>query len=116
MNQDAAVGITFTQTSTFLIRVDGFSPTHRREQCRVTFLDAETSSIVATRSFDVGFVRQASVRQLMNIMSVGYRYRSHRMEQATRALHVTTRNVSRALALGKRETQFKDSIGDANRS
>jgi hypothetical protein len=111
MNSDAAVGSTFTQPSTFLIRVDGFSPTRRREKCRVTFLDAETSSVIATRSFDVGFVQQASLRQLMIIMGVGYRYRSHRVEQATRALHLTTRNVSRALA-GDTADSVKDSIGD----
>jgi hypothetical protein len=111
MNSDTAVGITFTQPFTFLIRVDGFSPTCRREKCRVTFLDAETSSVVATRSFDSGFVRQASLRQLINIMSVGYRYRSHRVEQATHALHLATRNVSRALARDtQRQTQLKDSV------
>jgi hypothetical protein len=113
MNSDAAVDTTSTQTSTFLIRVDGFSSTRRREKCRVTFLDAETSSVVATRSFDSGFVRQASIRQLLNIISVEYRYRSHRVEQATRALHRTARRVSRALARNaQRQTLLKDSIGD----
>jgi hypothetical protein len=77
MNSDTAVGITFTQPSTFLIRVDGFSPTRRREKCRVTFIDAQTSFVVATRSFDSGFVRQASLGQLMNIMSVGYWSKRH---------------------------------------
>jgi hypothetical protein len=113
MNPDAAVGITFTQTSSFLIRVDGFSSARRRDKCRVTYLDAETSSVIATRSFDSGFVRQASIRQLLNIMSVEYRYRSHRVEQATRALHRTARRVSRALANdAQRQTLLKDSIGD----
>ena len=113
MNSDTAVGIRLPHSSTFLIRVDGFSSTRRREKCRVTFLDAETSFVVATRSFDSGFVRQASLGQLMNIISVAYRYRSHRVEQATSALHLATRNVSRALARGtQRQIQLKDSIGD----
>jgi hypothetical protein len=109
MTSDTEVGIRITQRSTFLIRVDGFSPTRRREKCYVTFLDEETSFVVATQSFDSGFVRQASLGQLMNIMSVGYR-----VGQATRALHLTTRNVSRALTRGsQRETQLKDSSRDA---
>jgi hypothetical protein len=98
MNSDAAVGHTLAQSSTFLIRVDGFSPARRREQCRVTFLDHETSSVIATCLFDSGFVGQASLREMMNVMGVGYRYRSHCVEQSTRAVHLATRNVSRALA------------------
>lgn len=104
-----------SQPSTLLIRVDSFTLTRPREKCRVTLLDAETSSVIATRSFDVGFVRQASLSQLMNIMSVGYRRRCHCVEEATRALRLSTRNVSRALAHGtQRETQLKDSIENAN--
>jgi hypothetical protein len=44
------------------------------------------------------------------ILDGGYRYRSHHVEQATRALLRATRNVSRAVARGtQRQTQLKDS-------
>jgi hypothetical protein len=87
-----------TGSLTFVIRIDGFSSTRQRQSCRVTFFDAETSKAFATRSFDSRFVRQASVLQLMNVMGVGYRYRSHRVEEATRRLRLTMRRVSRAVA------------------
>lgn len=110
MNSETAVSLTFAQSPTFLIQVEGFSPTHRREKCRVTFLDAETSSVLAAHSFDSGFVSQASLGQLMNIMGVGCRYRSVCVEQATRALHLATLDVSRALARStQRPPQLKDS-------
>jgi hypothetical protein len=81
--------------------VDGLSSARRRDKCRVTILDAETSSVIATRSFDSGFVRQASIRQLLNIMSVEYRYRSHRVEQFETAFfhHDMFERATRSVAL-----------------
>lgn len=100
MKFDTVVGTTFPQPPTFVIRVDGFS-TRRRKKCRVTFVDAQTSTVIAARSFDSGFLMQASLRQLMNIMGVEYRHRSYRLEQTTRDLRLATRRVSRALSLRK---------------
>lgn len=87
------------QPCTLLIRIDGLS-IGRRQRCLVKFVDAETSTVVATRSFDSRFVAQASLRQLLNIMNVVYRCRCHRVEQATRALHFATRSVARTLLGG----------------
>lgn len=99
MSSESAGAIRIEQPCTFLIRIDGLS-TGRRQRCLVTFVDAETSTVVATRSFDSSFVAQASLRELMNIMKVAYHCRSHRVEQATRALHFTTRSVARLLSGG----------------
>jgi len=96
----SSIDITTTKPPSFLIRIDGISAC-RGEKCRVTFVDAQTSTVIAARSFDSGFLMQASLRQLMNIMGVEYRHRSYRLEQTTRDLHLATRSVSRALSRRK---------------
>jgi len=112
MSADRAGG-TGLEPRTFLVRVDGLSM-RQSGRCLVTFVEADSSTVIATRSFDSGFVAQSSLRQLMNIMSIGYRCKSRRVEQAARSLQMATRSVARALA--NKSTQprsVKDSINES---
>jgi hypothetical protein len=94
MNSDTAVGTTFPAVA------------QNSDPCGQLFSNAATGKVSRHIPRRGDFIRHCNTiirrrlrpASIVNIMSAGYRYRSHCVEQAARTLHSTTRNISRALA------------------
>jgi hypothetical protein len=78
------------------VRVENCAHKHG-ERCQVTFTDAETSAVLAGRTFDCRFVNRATIRELATLLNVKYRSELQRVTGLSRILQRMSRQTIRRI-------------------
>ena len=88
---------------TWNIQIENFAPHKYGEQCRIKFVDPETSTVVASRSLDCRFVNQTTIRELGSLLNVNYRSELQRVVRLNRILQHASRRTAQAIRAIKKE-------------
>lgn len=90
-----------THRPSWIVRIENFAPNGDAGKCRVTFIDIETSSVIASRSLDCRLVNRLSIRELANLMNANYRSEVQRVAQLSGALQLISNRAIRRVRIAK---------------